>query len=792
MQQIMPYKKFILSGLLFIIFSSTSFSQNNSEGTYYHRDGIGLNGGTNAGVTSTGNSGTGSNINVTYHRCNWTADPDDATKTLIGSVTTYFKTTVTNVATISFDFNNASFNNASLTVLYHGSNCSFSFPTTGNTDVLNISLPAPIVAFGTLDSVSINYVGIPPAASGSAEGYQRNQDAASNNYLYTLSESYEDKDWWPCKADMQDKIDSIDINVTVPSAFWVASNGVMTDSAINGANRTFKFKHRYPIASYLVAIGIAKYKKYYLGNLAVGAGNVPFVANLFPNKTIPVENNILNVLNNHKLVFAAFNSLFGDYPYAKEKHGFYEFGFSGGMEHQTFSGIGTSSFQSNSVLAHELAHQWFGDKVTFATWNHLWLAEGFATYGESLAAEFVPSIGISPISKLAGNKSSARSLTSTSMYLNSISNSNAVWTGNNTKAVYDRGCMVVSMLRTLMGDTKFFTACKNYLTDTAIAYKSAVTADLQRNIEAQFGESMTGFFNEWVMKKGVPNYTVEWGNVGNKLNLKLTQSVTTTGASSTASTFFPMPVVIKIANAANTIDTTIIIYHKSANTLMYSGNGVGATVNSNIISYNLSFTPASITFDPANKTMATATVAYSAILPITKISLDATQQKEKNILTATITNANIIDNVVLQKIVNAIDFSDVGIMNFQLEQNDNRLYQLTDNSSNTAVVYYRVKVTANGKNTYSSIVAISNNTDRNIITLQPNPAKDFVNIYFENKLNKNFVIKLSSIDGKVLQTKKTATNYLQLNTLQYSNGNYLIELFEDNKMVGYNKLVIDK
>ena len=788
----MPFKKFTLLGLLSIIFTSTSFSQQHSEGTYYHRDGISLNGGINAGVTSTGNSGTGSNINVTYHRCNWTADPDDATKTLAGSVTTYFKTTVTNVATISFDFNNTSFNNASLTVLYHGSNCSFSFPSTGNIDVLNITLPATIATLGTLDSVTINYSGIPPTAAGNAEGYQRSQDAASNNYIYTLSESYEDKDWWPCKADMQDKIDSIDINVTVPSAFWVAANGAMTDSAINGANRTFKFKHRYPIASYLVAIGIAKYKKYYLGNLAVGTGSVPFIVNLFPNKTTPVETNILNVLNNHKLVFAAFNNLFGDYPYAKEKHGFYEFGFSGGMEHQTFSGIGSTSIQSSSVYAHELAHQWFGDKVTFATWNHLWLAEGFATYSESLAAEFVPSIGFSPISKLASNKSSARSLTSSSIYLNSISNSNSVWTNNNTTAVYDRGCMVVSMLRTLMGDTKFFTACKNYLKDTSISYKSAVTADLQRNIENEFGESMTGFFSEWIMKKGVPNYTVQWGNEGNKLNLKLTQSVASTGTSFTASTFLPMPVIIKIANAANTIDTTVVIYHKSANVLMYSGNGIGATVNSNIISYNLSFTPATITFDPANKTMATATVAYSSILPITKIGLNATQQKDKNILTATITNNNIIDNVILQKSTNAIDFNDVGIMNFQLQQKDNMLYQLTDNSSNTAVVYYRAKVTNNASNTYSSIVAISTNTDSKRMTLQPNPAKDYINIYFDNRQNKSFVIKLSSMDRKILQVKKIASNYLQLNTSQYSNGTYLIELFEDDKLIVSNKLVINK
>jgi hypothetical protein len=788
MQQIMPFKKFILLGLLFIIFSSTSFSQQNSEGTYYHRDGVGLNGGINAGVTSTGNSGTGSNINVTYHRCEWIADPDDATKTLTGSVTTYFKTTVTNVATISFDFNSASFNNASLTVLYHGSNCIFSFPSTGNQDVLNISLPSPIVPLGTLDSVTINYVGIPPPASGSAEGYQRNQDAASNNYLYTLSESYEDKDWWPCKADMQDKIDSIDINVTVPSAFWVAANGAMIDSAINGANRTFKFKHRYPIASYLVAIGIAKYKKYYLGSLAVGTGSVPFVVNLFPNKTTPVENNILNVLNNHKLVFASFNNLFGDYPYAKEKHGFYEFGFGGGMEHQTFSGIGTSSIQSNSVYAHELAHQWFGDKVTFATWNHLWLAEGFATYSESLAAEFVPSIGISPTSKLASNKSSARSLSSTPMYLNSISNSNAVWTNNNTKAVYDRGCMVVSMLRVLMGDTKFFSACKNYLSDTAIAYKSAVTADLQRSMENQFGESMTGFFTEWVMKKGIPNYTVEWGNMGNKINLKLTQTISATGSSGTASTFFPMPVVIKIANAANTIDTTLIIYHKSPNVLMYSGNGVGATVNSNIISYNLSFIPATITFDPANKTMATATVAYSIALPITKINLNAIQQKDKNILTATISNTNIIDNVVLQKSINAIDFNDVGIMNFQLQQNDNRLYQLTDNSSNTATDYYRVKVASNGVATYSSIIAISNKGYKNIITLQPNPAKDYVTI---ECVDAKELLIIDCLGKVVYRAAMSNKQFITINLQGIAKGIYLVKAIMSNEDIKTEKLVVE-
>ena len=486
------FLKIILLQLAFTLQINKAISQLNNEATFYHRGGSFGNIG--ASTLSTGYSGTGANIDVVYHRCNWTANPDDATKTLKGTVTTYFKTIAANVNTIDFDFNNTSFNNDSLIVLYHGIACNFSFPVSGNVDVLTIDLPVTLANAGILDSITIKYVGVPPADFGSALGYQRDVDAASNNYIYTLSESYEDKDWWPCKADMQDKIDSIDINVTVPNTFWVASNGVMTDSAINGASRTFNFKHRYPIASYLVFLGIAKFKKFDLGTLAVGSKDVPFFINILPGKSSTVEASILNYMNNHKLVFAAFNNLYGDYPYANEKHGFYEFGFGGGMEHQTFSGIGGNNLQSNSVLAHELGHQWFGDKVTFATWNHLWLAEGFATYSEILAAEFVPSLGVNAINKRTNNKYSARGNTGIATYISTISNSNDIWSGNNITSVYNRGCMVVSMLRTLLGDDKFFAGCKSYLSDTLLAYKAAISTDLQRNMENQFGESMGRFF----------------------------------------------------------------------------------------------------------------------------------------------------------------------------------------------------------------------------------------------------------------------------------------------------------
>ena len=241
---------------------------------------------------STGNSGTGANMDVVYHRIQWTVNPNDASKNLTGIMTTYFKTLVPGVNALSFDLNKASFNNGSLAVTYHGTNCTTSFPTSGNVNILNITLPSSIPLANTLDSVVINYSGTPPAASSAAQGYQRTGytdiNALTQYYTNTLSESYEDRDWWPCKADMQDKIDSMDIIVTVPwngtDTFWVASNGKLIDSTITGANRIFTYKTRYPIASYLVCLTVAKFNRYFR-SVQVGSTNIPVLYYLLAGKS---------------------------------------------------------------------------------------------------------------------------------------------------------------------------------------------------------------------------------------------------------------------------------------------------------------------------------------------------------------------------------------------------------------------------------------------------------------------------------------------------------------------------
>lgn len=742
---------------------------------------------------STGNSGTGANIDVLYHRCNWNMNPT-ASKLVSGTITTYFKTITSNVSALSFDLNKTSFDNGSLVVTYHGTGCTKSFPSSGNVNILNITLPSTIVATGTLDSVSITYSGTPPAVSGQAEGFQRKQDGLGNWYLYSLSESYEDRDWWPCKADMQDKIDSMDINVTVPwtgtDTFWVAAPGILTDSAINAGTRTFKYKHRYPIASYLVALGVAKYKRYHRGTVNINGTNVPVVYYIFPDMAAGTLSTALSRMDVSKTELVEFSNKYGPYPFANEKHGYYQFGWGGGMEHQTFSAMSSGSMTSWSVIAHELGHQWFGDKVTFGTWNHLWLAEGFAKYSEALAAELVPAIGVNPASHLSGVKTTARATNTTPVLLStaSIASSNTIWTTNNDNAVYQRGAMIVSMLRAMMGDAKFFQGCRDYLNDPLLAYKSATTADLQRNMENQMiGVDLTPFFNAWVNGTGRTDYTGNYYISGKSIQLRLTQTRTPSG-----NPFMPMPVVIKIANAGATVDTSVVIYHYSPAQLGYAGispEGIGPAGN-DFITYNLSFVPAIITVDPDNKTMALGTLtSVGTPLSATVINFSATKTAFGNQLNLALSANEPINKVVLLKSENGTNFGEAGLMNnINNQQTD---YRFTDVLPYAGVTYYQAKIyTATGIH-YSSIVKVQE-TIKNMITILPNPASDVLHVRFANPASAKVTIRVTNADGKVVIESATNNSFIHYDISNLSPGVYFAQAILNGQVSAAGKFLVQR
>ena len=213
-----------------------------------------------------------------------------------------------------------------------------------------------------------------------------------------------------------------------------------------------------------------------------------------------------------------------------------------------------------------------------------------------------------------------------------------------------------------------------------------------------------------------------------------------------------MPVVLKISGSS--VDTTVVIYHKAANQVMYSGNGVGSLVNSNIISYNLSFTPSTVTFDTENKTMANGTVAFSAILPTTKAELVVDKLQGSKKITASIITTDVIEKVELQKSTDGINFTSATLM--QLINSSGALMQYQNfDADNNANVFYRAKVYTKSNVFFTNVVAVENNAAEGKVVVSPNPAQNFVKVSFDNVSGKKMVVKITDILGKILQTKNT-------------------------------------
>jgi len=684
--------------------------------------------------STTGYSGTGANIDVVYHRAEWTVIPD-ATRNITGTVTTYFVTTKDNVSTINFDLNKSAFNNANLVVKYHGSTTgvSKSFPSSGNVNILNITLPATLPA-GRLDSVTISYSGAPPAFSTYGEGYEEKNITGMGYVVYTLSESYGDEDWWPCKADMQDKIDSMDFIITTPSAFRAATNGVLVSDVVSGSNRIMRYKHRYPIPTYLVAIGVANYRVFDRGTVDINGTEVPIVYYIYSGRgTNPSTQ--LTAMDFCKQEMIEFSKKFGDYPFKNEKYGMYEFGWGGGMEHQTFSAMGWNTMSSWSVIAHELAHQWFGNKVTFATWNHLWLAEGFAKYLEVLAAELVPSLGRSAIAHRNGIKSTALSTATTPIYLSNatIANSNLIWTTNNDNAIYQRGAMVVSMLRKLAGDAKFFQACRNYLDDPALAYKSAVTDDLKRHFEAVLNYDLDAFFDDYIYGTGNPNYSIRWGNSGKRLNIQVASQTRSSG--STVS-YFRSPIVIRASNG--TKDTSIVIYDQNG-MLSYAGNGISSPVMRNVLAYNLSFVPTTVTYDPDHETLTTGSIQADAALnhtlfeplPVNILDFKGWSKDNGNLLKLTIVSNEEKKIITLQRSNDGVSFHSLGDMIEEQKTPSITTYSYYDKAIEPYKTYiYRVRtIDEQGIIKYSRDVKIESQMKQGKVRIIPNKSAGSVQVH---------------------------------------------------------------
>jgi len=422
---------------------------------------------------------------VLHHRLDLEIDP--AAEYLNGSNTMTVRTAVDDVSVFRFWLHTA----FSITALeVDGGTAEW---RRLDTEIIEVSL-GHIFGRGEDFKLRVDYEGSPVA-----EGWMSIvfESQGGTPVVSTLSEPWYSYTWWPVKEDSRDKATG-ELLITVPSELAVVSNGVLADvDNLSGGRRRFHWSTDYAMSPYLFAFSATRYNTFG-DSYFHPEGSMPVEFYIYPDSDTD-RNRALWRLSVDML--ATFGDLYGLYPFINEKYAIYQFPWGGGMEHQTASGQG--GFWE-SLTAHELAHQWWGDMVTCATWKDIWLNEGFATYSEALWYE--NRSGISDLSalRMAMFERRPRYFDGT-VYVHNPANVSRIFSSDYS---YRKGAWVLHMLRGVVGDEAFFDVLGAYR--ERFEYLTATTDDFREVAEDVWGEDLRWFFDQWVYHGGAPTYRYGW------------------------------------------------------------------------------------------------------------------------------------------------------------------------------------------------------------------------------------------------------------------------------------------
>ncbi|MFN8588805.1 MAG: M1 family aminopeptidase [Candidatus Eisenbacteria bacterium] len=354
-------------------------------------------------------------------------------------------------------------------------------------DLVTVALPRTYVNGETFE-VTVTYHGNPTAS-----GYFGFPVVNSRQLIWSLSEAYGARTWWPCKDQPADKADSVDVHFTVPLGLTTVSNGTLLSTSSTASTTTANWRERHPIATYLVSIASYPYTLTTDVYRPTPADSMPLRFWNYPESVAGYA----GVQAKVKDMLAAYAARFGEYPFFSEKYGHAQFQFSGGMEHQTVTSLGSSN---EFVVAHELMHQWWGDMITCRDFGHIWLNEGFATYGEALWAEATGGTAAYK-ADIAANAFYGPG----AIFVADAANETRVFDSNLS---YNKGSWVLHMLRHVLGDSTFFRSMRRYRTN--MAYRSATTEDFRAACEAESGRDLQAFFQQWIYGEYFPRYALSW------------------------------------------------------------------------------------------------------------------------------------------------------------------------------------------------------------------------------------------------------------------------------------------
>jgi len=476
------------------------------------------------------------NYDVKFHHLNLNIERNSTI--ISGNVRTIAKVVVNALDTFGFELHS----NHTIDSVVNSSGVKLTFQHQSN--FAYVLLPQSIQKDNLID-VTIYYHGDALVTAGAAIGSGFTTGTSTrwgNQATWSLSQPYSAYEWFPCKQALQDKIDSVYTYVTTSNENKVGAIGVLKDVVnLSGNKVRYQWQSKLAVDYYLISIVVAKYVEY--NTYAHIDGDSMLIQDYIYDNPATLTT-FKPELDKTAPMLEGFSSLFGKYPFWKEKYGHAMAPFSGGMEHQTMTSIGIINF---SIVAHEIGHQWFGDHVTCKTWKDIWLNEGFATYCEYLALELL-SPSEAPADMIAVHNT-VMSQTDGSIWFEDTTNVSRMFS---SRLTYNKAGAFVHILRyELNNDSLFFAILKMY--QQQFAFGTANTADFKTLLEQQSSKDFTQVFNQWFYGQGYPTFNVSWNQLNDTLYLVSNQTVSST------TPLFITPVEYKITYAGG--DTTLRIMH---------------------------------------------------------------------------------------------------------------------------------------------------------------------------------------------------------------------------------------
>ncbi|WP_338358419.1 M1 family metallopeptidase [Yeosuana marina] len=454
-------------------------------------------------------------IDVTHYAFKISLSDDSNTIKGIAKVTIQFKKPITE---FSLDFVEKQPDNTGMSVSsVHEDSNNIAY-IQGN-DKLQLSID--LTKSGDIRTYTITYQGIP------SDGLIISKNKYGDRTFFGDNWPDRAKNWIPVVDHPADKA-TVEWYITAPSHYQSIGNGVLVEQTNLGGNQTLThWRMEESIPTKVMVIGVARFATEYLKEI----NNIPVSSWVFPQdrdngfKDYAAALPALTFIINHV----------GPYPFkklanvqSKTRYGGME--NAGNIFYNENSVSGTGDYES--VIAHEIAHQWFGDSASELNWYHVWLSEGFATYFENLFFEdhyglesFVKKMKADREKAIRYSKQSQAPIVDTTVtdYLKLL-NPNS----------YEKGSWVLHMLRKELGDDLFWKGIRSYY--EKYKYSNALSEDFEHVIETVSGKDLASFFKQWLYQSGHPKLAVIW-EFKDSLTIRINQ---------TQKPLFTFPLDIKI------------------------------------------------------------------------------------------------------------------------------------------------------------------------------------------------------------------------------------------------------